>query len=150
MMMNRSMLLAAAVVVAAVLSVAGCGDNSNQTSTTGAAPTTAATGGTTSTSKGAGAPIKIGVDPGGQFKFQPTSLNVAAGSHKLVFTNNTGVMHDVIVGTSFDPADKIGGVSKIANGVETTTLKLKAGKYSYYCDVPGHREAGMTGTLTVK
>ncbi|MBK5230519.1 MAG: hypothetical protein JJE27_05020 [Thermoleophilia bacterium] len=95
-------------------------------------------------------PIRIGVDPGGQFKFQPSSLTVVAGTHKLIFTNNTGVMHDVIVGTSFDPGDKVGGVNKISNGVETTTLKLKAGNYSYYCDVPGHREAGMTGTLTVK
>jgi uncharacterized cupredoxin-like copper-binding protein len=32
----------------------------------------------------------------------------------------------------------------------TMTLTLKAGKYTFYCPVPGHRQLGMKGTLTVK
>lgn len=31
----------------------------------------------------------------------------------------------------------------------TDTLELFAGQYTFYCDVPGHREAGMEGTITV-
>jgi uncharacterized cupredoxin-like copper-binding protein len=29
------------------------------------------------------------------------------------------------------------------------TLKLKPGRYVFYCSVPGHRQAGMEGTLNV-
>jgi uncharacterized cupredoxin-like copper-binding protein len=32
----------------------------------------------------------------------------------------------------------------------TLTLNLPAGTYQYYCSVPGHKEAGMVGTLTVQ
>jgi uncharacterized cupredoxin-like copper-binding protein len=30
------------------------------------------------------------------------------------------------------------------------TVNLPAGTYTYHCPVPGHTEAGMVGTLTVK
>ena len=31
----------------------------------------------------------------------------------------------------------------------TVTATLKKGTYTYYCPVPGHKQAGMVGTLTV-
>jgi uncharacterized cupredoxin-like copper-binding protein len=34
--------------------------------------------------------------------------------------------------------------------VSTFTADLKAGTYIFYCQVPGHEQAGMKGTLTVK
>jgi plastocyanin len=152
-MNNRFMQVAAVVVAAVALTAAGCGSSSNKSSTAGSASSPSAATGSTSAAKSKavkGSTINIGVDPGGQFKFQPTSLTVAAGKHKLVFTNNTAVKHDVIVGKGFSEDGQVGEVRKITNGTETTTLNLKPGDYTYYCDVPGHRQAGMTGTLTVK
>ena len=35
-------------------------------------------------------------------------------------------------------------------GVSTVSADLKPGKYTYFCTVPGHRAAGMVGTITVK
>ncbi len=37
-----------------------------------------------------------------------------------------------------------------AGGSHTIPLKLKPGTYKFFCSVPGHRMAGMEGTLTVE
>ena len=41
------------------------------------------------------------------------------------------------------------GTTVMQGGTATVTATLKPGKYTFYCPVPGHKAAGMTGTLTV-
>ena len=36
------------------------------------------------------------------------------------------------------------------NQTATITINAPAGTYQYYCSIPGHKAAGMVGTLTVK
>src|SRR5664280_2683101 len=43
----------------------------------------------------------------------------------------------------------LGATPTFAGGTRVLTLKLKPGKYAFYCSVPGHRQGGMEGTLTV-
>jgi plastocyanin len=35
-------------------------------------------------------------------------------------------------------------------GTSTVSASLKPGTYTFYCSVPGHREGGMEGKLTVE
>jgi uncharacterized cupredoxin-like copper-binding protein len=44
----------------------------------------------------------------------------------------------------------VGGTPTFQGGSRTLTLNLKPGTYTFFCSVPGHREAGMQGTLTVR
>lgn len=88
--------------------------------------------------------LKIETDPI-NLAYVETSLSAPAGKITIVMTNQSPIQHNVAI-------DAPGAVQgKIVNkgGVSTATATLKAGTYQYYCQVPGHRAAGMQGTLTV-
>jgi azurin len=44
---------------------------------------------------------------------------------------------------------QIGATPTFGGGSKTLKLTLKPGTYTFFCSVPGHAAAGMTGTLTV-
>jgi uncharacterized cupredoxin-like copper-binding protein len=43
----------------------------------------------------------------------------------------------------------VGSTATFTGGTKVVTVTLKSGTYKFYCSVPGHRAAGMEGTLTV-
>ncbi len=79
--------------------------------------------------------------------FQQTKLTASAGSVTIVFENASSVMHNVVVADA--TGRQVGSTPTFMGGSRTLTLKLAKGVYTYYCAVPGHRQAGMQGTLTV-
>lgn len=60
---------------------------------------------------------------------------------------NTGILqHDFVIDELGIKLELAGGES----GTVTIPADAKPGTYTYYCSVPGHKESGMTGTLTVQ
>ncbi len=79
-----------------------------------------------------------------EFAFDPSELSATADTTTAIRVTNAGsVEHDLTI-------DETGLVIATPTG-ETAegTFSLPAGTYTFYCSIPGHREAGMEGTLQV-
>ena len=142
MAMSKRISLLAVAPVAAALLIAGCGGGSSGGSTNAAATTTPmpSTGGQV---------VNLSADPGGQLRFNMPTLTAKAGKVTLRMTNPTsaGMPHGIAVEGNGVDKD---GPTVAAGKVSTVTVTLKKGTYEYYCPVPGHKEAGMKGTLKVQ
>jgi plastocyanin len=94
---------------------------------------------------GNGVALTLAADPGGDLAFDQTSLEAAAGTVTITFTNESGVPHNVAIeGNGVDEVSET-----ITEGSTDLTVDLEPGEYTFYCGVGGHREGGMEGTLTV-
>jgi plastocyanin len=100
----------------------------------------------TPSSKGA-SQLKLTADPTGNLKFNTDALSAKAGTVRITLTNPSPVDHNVTLQT---PQGAKGGPTVGKGGTSTVLAQVKPGSYTYYCSVPGHRQAGMQGTLTVK
>jgi uncharacterized cupredoxin-like copper-binding protein len=76
--------------------------------------------------------------------FEPKELTIPADTDVTVSLPNEGVtLHNFSI-------DELGISVDLAPGAtEEAVVNAPAGTYEYYCNVPGHKEAGMVGTLTV-
>jgi len=64
------------------------------------------------------------------------------------FSNSSSVEHNFTLANS--SGAQVGATPTFQGGSKTLTVSLKPGTYKFYCTVPGHRAAGMEGTLTLK
>ncbi len=78
------------------------------------------------------------------FDFQPTELTAEAGEITVELVNEDEQRHTFVIDEADLRIDAQGGQSA------TGTATLEAGTYRFYCDVPGHEEAGMVGELEVQ
>src|SRR3954463_9765793 len=79
--------------------------------------------------------------------FDKESLTAKAGKVTIDFTNPSPIPHNVVIEQN---GEELAGFEPIAEAEKSETAELKPGTYTFYCSVPGHRQAGMEGTLTVK
>lgn len=141
-------LLAIALASVALVACGSSSDNSTTTSGGGESTNGASAGAGKEESGGGGSTVKFEADPGGELAFTTTKATAKAGQVTVDFKNPQALTHDVQIENA--QGEDVGGTELIASGEDSTTVDLKPGTYTYFCSVPGHREAGMEGTLTVK
>ena len=157
-MTRRKPLLAVicAALAALSLGLAACGDDDDsaadqtttEATTAATVPATPVPTETTPTAPAAGATaLEVDADPSGALAFVQKTLTAKAGEVDITLKNDAPVPHNIAVeGTDAGVSDTVqdGGTA------ELTIANLPAGTYEYYCEVPGHRQAGMIGSLTVE
>jgi len=100
------------------------------------------------TAKAKGGQLDIDADPSGALAFTVGKATAPAGSLKLVMKNAASIQHDIALKQGSKELGKGPVVGK--GGTSSFSTNVKAGKYEFFCSVPGHEAGGMKGTLTVK
>jgi plastocyanin/cytochrome c2 len=98
--------------------------------------------------------LQIPVNPEGQLAYATTKATAKAGSVTIEMPNTSGVSHNIALepgsGGASGPGPTIGASEFTTKTTAAVTVNLKPGAYTFFCQAPGHRQAGMYGTLTVK
>jgi len=156
-LMRSKALFSLLAVPAALLALAGCGSSSSSSSSSASTAAEAPTTSSASTSRtapagegsaGAGSSVKLEANPEGQLAYNTKSLSATAGKVSVDFTNSSPLPHNVTIESS--GGEKVGATPTFSGGSKSLSVNLKPGTYKFFCSVPGHRQAGMEGTLTVK
>ena len=143
------------VLILAAFALVACGGGSDTTSdTTAEKPTTQEeSGGNGGEKEAAGgtagaATLDFEADPSGSLAYTTDKATAKAGKVTVNFTNTSPVPHDVAI--EDEAGETIAETEVLAEGSDSATAELEPGEYKFFCTVPGHRQAGMEGTLTVK
>jgi plastocyanin len=90
--------------------------------------------------------LPLAADPAA-LAFDETELTAKPGKVTIDFDNPSAIPHNVVIE---EDGKELAGFEPISEAKEALSADLEPGAYTFYCSVPGHREAGMEGTLTVK
>jgi len=135
-------------LVLAALALVACGssddDTTTETQSQGGGASKEAEGG----SAGTASSLAFEADPGGSLAYTAKTATAQAGEVTVDLTNPQPISHDVAIEDA--SGKEVAATEVISEGSDSTVANLKPGKYTFFCSVPGHREAGMEGTLTVK
>ncbi|HKI67231.1 MAG TPA: plastocyanin/azurin family copper-binding protein [Solirubrobacterales bacterium] len=145
-MKKLAALLALALASVALAACGGSSDNSSEETAAETSGGAAAESG--EKSGGGGSTVNFEADPNGELAYTTTEATAKAGKVTVDFNNPQGLTHDVAI--EDEAGETVGQTELVADEETSTTVNLKPGTYHYYCTVPGHREAGMEGTLVVK
>jgi len=91
-----------------------------------------------------GGTLEVDTDKTGQLAYVTNRATAPAGKLTVESRNEASIPHDIVIDGKGNGAEVTGG------GVSKFTATFAKGTYTFYCSVPGHRQAGMVGKLTVK
>ncbi|MFP5578209.1 MAG: cupredoxin domain-containing protein [Acidimicrobiia bacterium] len=145
--MDTRRTIALTAFLAGGLLLAACGDD-DATTTSGAA-SSAEEGHSDDGHDDEGTPVADGAREievvANDFAFEPAEITAEAGEDLAIVLTSEDMLHDFTI----DELD----AHVVAERGDTATggvAAVEPGTYTYYCSVPGHRNAGMEGTLTVE
>jgi plastocyanin len=82
-------------------------------------------------------------------RFEPATITVKKGTLvRVTLVNSSAMEHDWVVDNLDGKKIQVHAAPKASATVDFTPMA--AGSYEFYCSIPGHREAGMKGTLIVQ
>jgi plastocyanin len=90
--------------------------------------------------------LQLAADPAA-LAFDTTELMAKPGKVTIDFDNPSPIPHNVVIE---EDGKELAGFEPITEGKKSASADLKPGTYTFFCSVPGHREAGMEGSLVVK
>jgi plastocyanin len=101
-----------------------------------------------------GGKLSIAASPSGQLAYVTNKASATAGPVTLEMPNTSGVSHNIAIEPGEGGATAKGAALAHSNFTTNATasvkVSLKPGTYTFFCEAPGHRPAGMYGILTVK
>jgi plastocyanin len=134
------------------LALGACGgsdDNSSSGSGSSSGSSTSGSSSSGGSSGGGGAKVALAATESGGLGFDKKTASAKAGNVTLTMDNPSADKLPHAIAVEGQGLDKDGKTVQ-PGGKSTVTANLKPGKYTFYCPVDGHRQAGMEGTLTVK
>jgi mono/diheme cytochrome c family protein len=94
--------------------------------------------------------LEIDADPDGQLAYTVASATAPSGGLEIESRNASSTPHDIALQEGTSGAELGKGETVSNGGVSRLSVDLRPGDYTFFCTLPGHRQAGMEGTLTVR
>jgi plastocyanin len=83
-----------------------------------------------------------------EYRFDPSTISVGHGKVVFFLVNGGTISHDLVVTDSSGNRVAASELISAGDSVVLNIDNLPAGTYTFFCDQPGHEQAGMKGTLT--
>jgi plastocyanin len=133
------------VAVAVSMAVATSGGGVSKAASTSPTATTGAPAAPSSPGAAAST-VALSANPQGQLSYNTRKLSAKAGKVTIEMTNTSPTEHNVTIAQG---TKVLGATPTFTGGKKSLTVTLAPGTYAFFCSVPGHRQAGMEGVLTV-